>query len=267
MMNIIRAMLIILCLCAGLAGCAQKTTTVKLNVASFREAPPDHTGSSLTRGGAGVSSEDLQGASELNPTCYDDGDCCPGGCDPHFVVHKDENGSARVHAPDSTAENWLPCKNGHACELCLGPNPSHCFVLIYRGGGPGPGRVDFTAAFWEMACAMKNVPEPVARQCGYIENAAKLLGRISCLKTPAAAGCEELIPSAARIAKEREKVRRCLERQRGDWRCYYQGRGRTLSPGSCENAAINRDGWDCCTGDSFHDACVSGCEKFYIEAQ
>jgi hypothetical protein len=206
-----------------------------------------------------VRAQDLRGQAELHATCYDDGDSCPGDCDPHVVANNATNGTARYHAPGSTPGNWQDCRNGQDCEVCFGDDPDDCITVTHRGTGPDAGRADFTASFWEELCALGDLPETLDAECERIEQGGEGLRAVSCLEDPSAAGCE--------IAAAQQAVQDCLARENGNWRCHYRGPNGTMSPGSCESGAVNSSGWDCCTGDRFHDACVTGCGRYYVDAQ
>ena len=214
-----------------------------------------------------VRAQDLRGQNELHATCYDDGDSCPGGCDEHVVANNATNGTARYHAPGSTPGNWQDCRNGQDCEVCFGNDPADCITVTHRGTGPDAGRADFTASFWEELCAVDDLPDTLENECDRIENGSEDLRSVSCLEDPTAAGCEGVAPSAEEIATARQAVQDCLARENGNWRCHYLGPNGTMSPGSCENGTVNSSGWDCCTGDRFHDACVTGCSEYYVDAQ
>ena len=75
--------------------------------------------------------------------------------------------------------------------------------------------------------------------------------------------CEAVALGEGVVSEARGNVASCLSEREGSWRCFYQGPGGRLSVGACENGALNRDRWDCCTGDPFHDACVTGCGSYY----
>ena len=213
-----------------------------------------------------VRAQDLRGQGELQATCYDDGASCPGGCDEHVVANNASNGSARFHAPGSSAGNWQDCRNGQDCEVCFGNDPADCITVTYRGTGPDAGRADFTASFWEELCAVQGLPDALDDECDRIEGGSDGLRAVSCLEAPDAAGCEGVAPSAEERQAARQAVAECLAERDDSWRCHYQGANGTLSAGSCENGAVNSSGWDCCTGDRFHDACVTGCGDYYVDA-
>ncbi len=214
-----------------------------------------------------VRAQDLRAQDELHATCYDDGDSCPGGCDAHVVANGRTNGTARYHAPGSSPGDWQDCRNGQDCEVCFGDDPDDCITVTHRGSGPDAGRADFTASFWAELCAVNDLPEELDEQCDHIEQNSERLDAVSCLENPSYPGCEDLVPSEEEVAAARQAVEDCLERENGNWRCHYRGRNGTLSQGTCENGAVNSSGWDCCTGDRFHDACVTGCGRYYVEAQ
>ena len=214
----------------------------------------------------GVRARDLRGQDELHATCYDDGASCPGDCDEHVVANNATNGTARFHAPGSTLGNWRNCRNGQDCEVCFGNDPADCITVTYRGTGPDAGRADFTAAFWEELCAVADLPDTTSDECDRIENGSDDLRAVSCLEDPAAAGCAGVAPTAAERAAAQQAVADCLAARNNSWRCYYQGPNGTLSAGACDNGAVNSSGWDCCSGDRFHDACVTGCSDYYVDA-
>lgn len=225
------------------------------------EAPTEAASPAAT----GVTGGDLAGIADLQATCYDDGDACPGGCDPHVVAHPQTNGSARLHAPGSTAPHWAKCRNGDACEACFGDDPERgCLRVTFRGSGPDPGRADFSASWWANTCQRSDLPATLASECHRIRSGAvQLEGKRSCLANPAATGCEGVAPTAETVAAARAAVRACLERNHGSWCCHYKGPNGTLSQGSCANGAVNSSGWDCCNGDPVHDGCVTGCARYY----
>jgi len=211
-----------------------------------------------------VRARDLAGQDELHATCYDDGDSCPGGCDEHVVANNATNGSARFHAPGSGAGDWRSCRDGLGCEVCFGDDPEGCITLTYRGTGPDAGRADFTAAFWAGICQRGDLPDTLDDECTRIDNAAADLRAVSCLQRPDAPSCVGVVPTAAELAAARQAVQDCLSRRNNSWRCYYRGPNGTLSAGTCGNGAVNSSGWDCCSGDRAHDACVTGCSQYYV---
>ncbi len=214
-----------------------------------------------------VRAQDLRSQDELHATCYDDGDSCPGGCDEHVVAHNTTNGTARYHAPGSTPGNWRDCRNGQDCEVCFGNDPADCITVTHRGTGPDAGRADFTASFWEELCALDDLPDTLDDECDRIEQGSDRLQTVSCLEDHDYPGCEDIAPTAEEVAAARQAVQDCLEREDNNWRCHYRGPNGTMSPGSCEDGAVNSSGWDCCTGDRFHDACVTGCGAYYVDVQ
>jgi hypothetical protein len=213
----------------------------------------------------GVRARDLRGEEELHATCYDDGASCPGGCDPHVVANNATNGSARFHAPGSTPGDWQDCRNGQDCEVCFGDDPADCITVAYRGTGPDAGRADFTAEFWAELCGVEGLPEALAGECERIDSGSERLRALSCLDDPQADGCEGIVPSEAERRAAQQAVQECLAERDNSWRCYYQGPNGTLSAGACEGGAVNSSGWDCCSGDRFHDACVTGCGEYYVD--
>ncbi len=213
-----------------------------------------------------VRARDLERQEELHATCYDDGDSCPGDCDAHVVANNATNGSARFHAPGSQAGDWRSCRNGQDCEVCFGDDPADCITVTYRGTGPDEGRADFTATFWEQLCGEDDLPATLDDECDRIEGASDQLRAVSCLEEPDAQGCEDLVPTAEERAAAEQAVQDCLARRNNTWRCYYQGPNGTMSAGACDSGAVNASGWDCCTGDEFHDACVTGCGGYYVDA-
>lgn len=213
-----------------------------------------------------VRARDLQGQDELHATCYDDGASCPGDCDEHVVANNATNGSARFHAPGSTPGRWRDCRNGQDCEVCFGDDPADCITVTYRGTGPDAGRADFTASFWEELCAVEDLPETLDDECDRIEDGSEGLSAISCLEQPDAPGCEGRVPTDEERTAAQREVADCLAERNNSWRCYYRGPNGTLSAGACENGAVNSSGWDCCSGDRFHDACVTGCGDYYVDA-
>ena len=213
-----------------------------------------------------VRARDLRAQDDLHATCYDDGDSCPGDCDPHVVANNATNGTARFHAPGSRPGDWRACRNGQDCEVCFGDDPADCLTVTYRGTGPDAGRADFTAAFWAQICEEEDdLPTAVDTECDRIDSGSDRLRAVSCLETPGAEGCEGIVPTAAERAAAEQAVAECLARRNNSWRCYYQGPNGTMSAGACDSGAVNASGWDCCTGDRFHDACVTGCGDYYVD--
>ena len=109
--------------------------------------------------------------------------------------------------------------------------------------------------------------DELQNECSRIQGGATPLeGRVSCLAQPDNAACAGVAPTAQEVADAQAEVQACLQRRNGSWRCYYQGPHGTLSAGACANGAVSSSGWDCCTGDPFHDACVTGCGAYYAQA-
>jgi hypothetical protein len=66
------------------------------------------------------------------------------------------------------------------------------------------------------------------------------------------------------VARARAALTTCLRApaEQGDGRaCYYPD---GLSAAACEHGAVNAAGSDCCSGEPSHDACVEGCERYYL---
>jgi hypothetical protein len=216
-----------------------------------------------------VTARDLEHAAPLRPTCYDDGAACPGSCDAHVVAKEIENGTARLHAPGASAANWTKCARNADCEVCLDGEPEHCFRVMFRGHGPESGRADFTATFWSGVCATEPASPTLAGECRRIRSgAARFATRKSCLAEPNRTACVGVVPDEAAVREAHRAIEACEEKKRrlhSNVDCNYQGPGGRLSPGACQRVAVSKDGWDCCNGDAFHDACVTTCDKYYVK--
>jgi hypothetical protein len=169
-----------------LLGCQESAVRPAEKPVPERETPAARSGVE-----ARLSGQDFAGIPDLHSTCYDDGDACPGGCDPHVVAHADTNGSARPHAPGSAAPDWKKCRVGADCEVCYGDDPQvGCILVRFRGSGPDIGRADYTAAWWARTCERDDLPATLARECRRIRDAAtSLQAKQSCLADPTSAGC------------------------------------------------------------------------------
>lgn len=228
-------------------------------------------------------------ARDMQLTIYDDGRSCPGGCDAHVVINRADNGSRYAFSPDSTRQAPRVCRNGEACTICFGESDSSCMTATYRGGGPPPGKFDFTPAFYDGHCARSDVPNALRTQCDALDRAVQRRGygsRINCFADTGHPACTELLRKAAE-AQSADAVKRdeCLQlgeanfnarqsdgRQRRSNGCDYSQqrlggpnsngvRWRILLPGACRpNTGVGRDGLDCCSANmrfaaSVHPEC------------
>ena len=169
-------------------------------------------------------------------TIYDDGLSCPGGCDAHVVFASRHNGTANPFAPGSSRTAPLRCTVGQPCTICFAAGGTDCLTVRYRGGGPRPGRFDFTPAFFDEQCGQPMLPAPAFNR----EYAA----------APA-------MQRSLNCAYERRGTGR---NSKGDtWRPLLD---RACGPGTY----AGRDGLDCCTG-SLMAAAMLGreCRHFFVD--
>jgi len=213
----------------------------------------------------------------LAPTAYDDGRSCPAECDAHVVVHRSHNGTVLVRLPSSPAGQPAACATGARCLICFTTGPGDCVETVYRGGGPAPGRADFTPAFFRAACGEVRIPptlRPICRSAR--RGVATLAQRRNCFVESQAAECRDGMAAArARKAADDPRYQDCrrigepafnrahasehsLQRALG---CAYEkfGTGRSrngratwrrLLDGACRPGTFaGRDGLDCCSND------------------
>jgi hypothetical protein len=227
-------------------------------------------------------------AREFLLTIYNDGYACPGACDAHVVFNPIENGTRYAHSPDSTRDKPSKCTEKHDCVVCFNEEDANCMTVKYRGGGPKPGRFDFTLAFYQAYCSRTDIPEKLVEACaGQLEtaHAHHYDTAINCFKTPDNPKCKPLM-DAALAAQQADLPKRkdCLrltqkvynarqtdpkERRWDD--CNYSemllggppsSRVHRLMPSSCPvGQLVGQWGYDCCTEDirfagPDHDECL-----------
>ena len=226
-------------------------------------------------------------AVDMKPTGYDDGAACPGDCDAHVVFHDVHNGTRNAFAPESERNAPAPCRHGEPCRICFGEDPASCTTAVYRGNGPGPGRLDFTPAFFAQRCDDAELPPPLVEHCAFLQRKTAILrARRNCFAEPEHAQCHALMQGvAARKAADELRWAECRalgldaynaryaeqpERQRAV-ACHYEqhptavgadgSRWRRLLDGGCgAGRYVGRDGLDCCSSDPgsaavFHPEC------------
>jgi hypothetical protein len=228
----------------------------------------------------------------MRPTIYDDGKSCPHDCDAHVVFHSSHNGTGNAFDPGSSRTAPGRCVVGQSCMLCFSAQASSCMTAIYRGGGPSPGRFDFTPAYFDENCSKPELPAEFRAMC---QSAAPAIGRlqnlVNCVATPNEPKCAAII-AAARSSQTSDEVfyneckqlgesafnrkhRNQPNRQRSNDCAYekvgtgHNSRGETwtkLLPGACRPGTfVGRDGTDCCNG-SLYEAALLGteCRSFFV---
>lgn len=221
-------------------------------------------------------------------TLYNDGESCPGGCDAHVVLHRSLNGTRFAHAPGTQSKR---CEVGVNCEICFEGTANSCMDVMYRGGGPARGRLDFTPAFFNSHCGQSSIPTALVKKCAAMyKTAMSQHNYINCIKEPTHPQCIDTM-AAARDKKAGDAIafKRCRTMglaaynksvpalaRRSDNCTYSQASTggpnshgetwRQLLPGACPgNSYVGRDGLDCCTGDPFIDASLGfECRAFYL---
>jgi hypothetical protein len=220
-------------------------------------------------------------AQTMQPTTYDDGLACPGGCDPHVVFHKRHNRTENAFRPplaNQTAAADHPCVSGQSCMICFDASDASCIEVLYRGNGPPEGRFDFTSSFMVEACGRAaSQPATLRRECeGMARTAAKAYGgKLSCIAHPNDPACTSLIAEArAAQVDDRPEFLSCrkrgvvaynkaqtetVRRRSPSNGCAYAENLRAtnshgeswqrLMPGACRDGTfVGRDGLDCCIG-------------------
>ena len=232
-------------------------------------------------------------ARNMIATMYDDGKSCPNGCDAHVVFNARHNGTGNAFDPSSTPSAPRSCTVGQPCKICFSAAPSSCMIATYRGGGPAPGRFDFTPAFFEENCPKPGMPTAFASQCRSAQPAIeRLRAQINCIATPEHEKCRALMTSMARRKAADEvfynecksmgqaafnrkyRTRPRLQRSND---CNYtmlrtggpNSRGerwRRLLDGACRPGTyVGRDGLDCCSGSLFAAAFLGPeCRQFFV---
>lgn len=232
-------------------------------------------------------------ASEMQITGYDDGVACPGGCDAHVVFHDVHNGTAAASDPASDRSAPRPCGRGRGCRVCFSADDASCLTAVYRGNGPGPGRLDFTPRFFAERCAEEGQPAALERHCAYLaRQAAELAGRIDCFATPDHERCASTMREAVRRKLDDEaRFLECRAIGEVAWNarhaeqpelqrsvaCAYErqataqgadgSRWTRLLDGACPPGSFaGRDGTDCCSGDRWSTAVTwPECGAFFAE--
>lgn len=217
-------------------------------------------------------------ARDITPTIYDDGLACPGNCDAHVVLHRQDNGSRYASLPSSTRSAPAACVAGQTCRVCFGDADDTCMETMYRGGGPPVGRFDFTPAFYAERCPQPTIPTALKRHCEQLDAAAGRLGynaRINCFEQRAHPSCREVM-AAAEAGRQADlpKLTACTAEGQAAFNrrqtksedrrannCAYSemalgrnSRGvtwRLLLPAACrEGSYVGEFGTDCCSSDS-----------------
>jgi hypothetical protein len=214
-------------------------------------------------------------ARNMQLTGYDDGVSCPANCDAHVVMNPGDNATRYAHSPDSSRASPKLCVNGKECVICFGEADASCMSATYRGGGPDPGRFDFTPAFYQANCGRSDIPSALKAQCASLDKAAARLGytkRTNCIATPTVDKCKQLIADA-QLKQDADVVKRnsCLKdetaynkgqtdpKEKRTNECNYSllllgGSGRKhwhlLLPAACRPGTyVDRFGLDCCSSD------------------
>ena len=238
-------------------------------------------------------------AERMQPTMYDDGMACPGGCDPHVVFARRHNGTDNAFRPplaNRVSAKEHPCVRGELCMICFEADDASCMEVRYRGNGPEAGRFDFSAAFMLDACKRTSeLPSALQQQCAGMERTATRVygGSQSCIADSTSAACAPLIDAArAAQAADRPEYLACvaegpaaynrtqadpkLHRSTSNGCAYWlnvrgaNSRGQTwqkLAPGACSDGSfVGQDGLDCCTGVPLIDANFGRreCAAYYL---
>ncbi|MCU1266605.1 MAG: hypothetical protein JWM21_2923 [Acidobacteria bacterium] len=231
-------------------------------------------------------------ARNMKPTIYDDGKSCPHDCDAHVVFHNSHNGTANAFAPSTTSSSPGKCESGKPCMICFSADPASCMTALYRGGGPSPGRFDFTPSFYEENCSKSELPIAFRKECQSAAPAiARLRNLVNCVATPDDRRCTAIMTVAQQQQTADDVLyNQCKEmgetafnrnfrdqpaRQRSN-ECAYEkvGTGRNsqgetwtkLLSGACRAGTfVGRDGTDCCNG-SLYEAALLGreCRAFFV---
>ncbi|HEX8474116.1 MAG TPA: hypothetical protein VF666_08800 [Pyrinomonadaceae bacterium] len=227
----------------------------------------------------------------MQPTIYDDGKSCPGGCDAHVVFNAVHNGTRNAFDPSSSRSAPRKCRVGRQCKICFSANDASCMTALYRGGGPDVGRFDFTPAFYEENCTRTGLPEQFAAKC---RSAAPIIERlktqVNCIINPTHEKCRALMePFVRRKAaddvlyaeckrlgltafnrkyRETPALQRSLDCNYEMLRTGRNSRGQTwrrLLDGACKPGTYaGRDGLDCCSGSLYAAALLdTECTQFF----
>jgi hypothetical protein len=228
-------------------------------------------------------------------TVYDDGRSCPNDCDAHVVFNAKHNGTATAFATTSTRTKPAKCLVGRPCTICFAAEDASCMTAIYRGGGPAPGRFDFTPAFFEQTCPMPQLPKQFVAICrGAEPRVAQLSKLVNCIARPDHEKCKTvMIPAAGRKAADDVLYLECKKvgepsfnkkhdanpaKQRSN-DCAYErvptaknSTGQTwrrLLDGACRPGTYaGRDGLDCCSGSVMAAALLGPeCRQFFVEPE
>jgi hypothetical protein len=218
-------------------------------------------------------------ARDFTLTIYDDGKACPGNCDAHVVFYQTENGTRYAYLPTSSRTAPKACIKDQPCTICFSDADNSCMTALYRGGGPKPGRFDFTPAFYQQNCPRSDIPDALRSACKEMGSAASSLGydkRTNCIAKPDDPKCVSLIDAAKKAQKEDGPKRdACIAQGEDTYNakqtdakeeraldCNYSklnlgggGRWRKLLPAACRAGTyVDPNGLDCCTADIRFDA-------------
>jgi len=225
-------------------------------------------------------------AGSAQPTIYDDGRSCPGGCDAHVVFHGSINGTKHAHLPGTKTEK---CLKGENCEVCFDHNRKQCVIAKFRGGGPPKHKFDFTKAYYLEKCTETDLPDALKNKCSSLKrNAEKIDGYVNCIANRGHELCGSLMQQATgrkesdtlqyfeciRVGQRKYNEGRAISEHR-IFGCAYEKeknggpnsngtKWHKLLPGACrQDDFVGKHGLDCCSGNSFIDASLSGCLGFY----
>jgi len=233
-------------------------------------------------------------AHELAPTIYDDGRSCPGDCDAHVVLNPTNNGTSHAHKP-GTQSSPQRCANGRDCRICFGHTADSCMIVLYRGGGPPAGKLDFTPAFYKQFCGTVGIPSRLSEQCNALDRAVSLQGydeRLNCVIDSSTPQCASVIGDAqTEYDADLEAYNECVRlgeasfntaqpdvTTRRIYDCAYSQlktggpnrnglRWHQLLPAACRPGTfVGRDGLDCCGGEPRVEAALHPeCSPYYQE--
>lgn len=233
-------------------------------------------------------------ARTLVPSIYDDGLACPGGCDPHVVLHPSVNGTVNAFLPPAESRAQpQECVSGKPCFVCFGQGGETCTLVTYRGSGPPPDRLDFSAEFYRENCQRTDLPVALKDACRGFFARAEAEGydrAFNCInlatrQQPLPPDCDVVIvPALDAQARDRVERAQCLamgqsryNAQQADeslhriFGCNYFANQKgtnsggvtwhRLAPGSCPmGKLVGQYGTDCCSGDmldaAFHPECA-----------
>lgn len=235
----------------------------------------------------------------IRVTCYQDGVSCPGNCDSHAVFEPANNssrGNLRNGYARGTRSEPQPCRNGQPCTTCFSKDPEDCVDTIYRGTGPGEGRIDVTPNFLHENCykpgtleLQDRIPAGLVSECKRVGNSAvKFEQKINCIANPRHPACaaymdaqierkrkdQVLYDECRRVGQSKFNQGRPASEQR-IYDCAYRSqitahgpdntrRWHDLLPAACgDNFFVSPNGLDCCSADSVTSACSGDCGVFF----